>query len=112
MIKYLYILLFIFLCSSAYSNAEVISGTVSDALTDDILSGATIRVEGTAYGAIADRTGKFTINLKKPKRNLTLIISMIGYETQKMQIDFVNDKIDVQIKECKPFRKCQFQYQL
>lgn len=95
--KNLYILLIIFLGSTAYSNAEVISGNVYDAVSGDVLSGATIRVEGTAYGAIADRNGKFTINLKNPKSNLTLIISMIGYETQKMQIDFNNDKIDVQI---------------
>ncbi|MCO5250674.1 MAG: TonB-dependent receptor [Candidatus Kapabacteria bacterium] len=93
----LYIIIFLFICTVAYSNAELITGNVSDAATGDFLSGATIRVEGTAYGAIADRSGKFSINLSIPKSKITLIISMIGYETQKMQIEFVNDKVEVQI---------------
>ncbi|MDA3843846.1 MAG: TonB-dependent receptor, partial [Candidatus Kapabacteria bacterium] len=68
------------LSSSAFANQ--IHGKVVDKETGKVLPGATVRVEGTGFGAITKSDGFFKIkNLKSGK--YTLLISMIGYSSLK-----------------------------
>ncbi len=92
------IVIHIFALSIANLASQTIQGTVQDAETEQNLSGATIRIEGTAYGAIADKSGRFTINITNPSPLIVLIASMVGYETQKRTIELTNGNADVNIR--------------
>lgn len=87
--KYL-IIMFLLVLSCTNLVSQIIKGVVKDAETEIILSGATVRIEGTAYGAISDKNGRFSINITTKLSQLTLITSMIGYETQKTIITTQN----------------------
>jgi len=59
-----------------------ISGTITDATTGEALVGVNITIEGTTTGTISDASGKFS--LEAPGQNQVLVISYIGYETQRI----------------------------
>ncbi|RAV27811.1 SusC/RagA family TonB-linked outer membrane protein [Sinomicrobium soli] len=73
----------------------VVSGTVVD--TGGIpLIGTSIRVEGTNNGALTDFDGKFT--LSGVKEGAVLIVSYMGYETQKITVEG-REEINITMKE-------------
>ncbi len=82
--KRLLLLITVILCISitGYSQ-KLLNGTVKDASSGQILSGATIVVEGTQKGTITDDEGNFTLSLEEGEG--TIQISYIGY--QQLQID-------------------------
>ena len=49
------------------------------------LTGATVVVEGTSTGALADSEGKYSINVTSDKQ--VLVVSFVGYNTQKIQVE-------------------------
>ena len=61
-----------------------ISGTVTDATTNDPLIGVNIVVEGTTIGVVTDAAGHFVIEV--PSANATLNITYIGYNPEKVAI--------------------------
>ena len=71
-----------------------VTGRVVDSAGEPLI-GATIMVEGTKEGAVADIDGNFTINTTSKAK---LVISYVGYTTQTI---LVGDKttIDVTLKE-------------
>lgn len=70
------------------SSAELeksLSGTVTDADTDEPLPGATVRVKGYAnLGDITDTDGKFSI--MAPDEATVLIFSFVGFESKEVTI--------------------------
>ena len=78
-----------------------IAGRVTDANTNEGMTGANIIVQGTSYGAAADLDGNFYI-INVPPGTYTLSIQMIGYETTKVQNLKVSvnrtTSVDVKIK--------------
>lgn len=60
-----------------------ISGFISDAETGRSLPGAAVTIEGTNFGAMADKHG-FYIIYNVPVSEYTLRVSMIGYATMKV----------------------------
>lgn len=61
-------------------------GLVLDSHSSRPLAGATVRLEGTNYGAITDKNGYF--NLKKiPRGKYFLIVTYVGYHTKKLLIN-------------------------
>ena len=85
---------------STYSqnNKGVISGKIIDRKTKQALPGATIRLEGTAYGAVANKSGNFLIkNVAGKKYNG--LVSYIGYETKKINPDLTEkDSLFIEIE--------------
>lgn len=63
---FLLVMLGSLLSLSAWSQTGVICGTVSDARLKDPLIGASVVIEGTTTGAIADVDGNFRIENVKP----------------------------------------------
>ncbi len=60
-----------------------IAGTVKDKKTGEPLVGASIRLEGTAFGAATDLDGRyFIINL--PPGAYNIVVSMVGYTSEKI----------------------------
>jgi iron complex outermembrane recepter protein len=62
--------------------AQTIKGTVTDAETNEPLTGATVRTKNTNAGAVSDLDGKFTLNTRGEK---TLIVSYVGFSTQEVE---------------------------
>ena len=59
-----------------------IAGHVLDAHTQEHLSFVNVQVEGTALGCLTDESGHFYLK-NLPEGELTIVFSMMGYETEK-----------------------------
>ena len=68
-----------------------LQGRILDASSKNPLPGTSIAIEGTSLGEVSDIDGRFVItgiSLEK----IVVNISYIGYETQRVNIDFNQDK--------------------
>ncbi len=79
-------LLLLVLCVGFNANAQnlTVSGTVVDG-TDEPMIGATVQVEGTKNLVVTDIDGNFT--LKNVAKNATIVVSYIGYKTEKIPVN-------------------------
>ena len=62
---------------------DPISGTVTDALTEEPIPGVNVLIKGTTSGTITDVAGKF--NLEADSEN-TLVFSSVGYTTIEVAV--------------------------
>lgn len=62
-----------------------VMGTITDAGTGEAIPGANVVVEGTTLGVTTDLDGKYSLELPSP--NSTLVISYIGYNTEKIEVN-------------------------
>lgn len=62
------------------------TGRVLDAKTNQPVIGASISIEGTSGGTMADTSGNFRLKLEK-KGSLVLVFSAVGYEIQTRVLD-------------------------
>ncbi len=58
-----------------------ISGTITDELTGEPVTGATVRIQGTPGGSVTDADGKYTIAV--PNEETILTFSSLGYATRE-----------------------------
>jgi len=58
----------------------VITGTVTDAATSEILAGATVQVKGTNTGTSTDAQGQYRLTVPANGASSTLVFSFIGYQ--------------------------------
>jgi len=81
-------------------NAEALftlSGTVYDPNENEVLSGASIMVDGKKY--YSDLSGNFNIP-RLPKGKHTVSINFISYQSQTMEVDLSKDEdIRIDIKQ-------------
>lgn len=80
------IVLSLMICLLAFSvNAQgkTISGIVTNALTGEELTGASVIIEGTQSGVSTDMNGKFSL---KAENGQTLLVSYIGYHSKSVKI--------------------------
>lgn len=69
-----------------------IAGHVLDAHTREHLSFVNVQVEGTALGCLTDESGHFYLK-NLPEGELTIVFSMMGYETEKRTITLRRDTL-------------------
>jgi TonB-dependent starch-binding outer membrane protein SusC len=69
---------------SASTQQLKVTGTVTDAATNEPLPGVNILVEGTQQGVITDLKGAYSIVV--PGSNSVLIFSYVGYNTERMEV--------------------------
>ncbi|MBC7867529.1 MAG: SusC/RagA family TonB-linked outer membrane protein [Gloeobacteraceae cyanobacterium ES-bin-316] len=62
--------------------AVEVSGTVTDATTGNILSGATVLVKGSRLSTVTDAAGNYSISI--PGNNDVLIFSYVGYASREV----------------------------
>jgi TonB-dependent receptor len=84
--------LFISICITNSFSQGVLIGVVSDSLTDELLPGANIVINGTALGAASDIDGEYRIN-NIPNGSYTVEFSYIGYLSVIKQVTIKNDEI-------------------
>lgn len=66
------------------AQSQMISGTLTDASTNETLPGVNIIVKGKTIGTLTDIDGKF--ELEVPKEDNILMFSFVGYVTQEVEI--------------------------
>jgi len=76
----------------------MVSGTVTDADTKETLVGVNILIKGKVAGTISDLSGKYSINVNQTPP-FTLIFSMVGYNSQEVEISAATAKLDIQLGE-------------
>ena len=84
-----------FACAPLMANDATdahIAGHVLDAHSGEHLSFVNVQVEGTALGCLTDESGHFYLK-NLPEGPLTLIFSMIGYETEKRHVTLHRDTL-------------------
>ena len=69
-----------------------IAGHVLDAHTHEHLSFVNVQVEGTALGCLTDESGHFYLK-NLPEGELTIVFSMMGYETEKRTVTLHRDTL-------------------
>ncbi len=81
--QYGLLLLSTLLCHQAAAQSKQLTGTVRSAEDDAVLPGVAILIEGNAKGTITDINGAFSLEVMEED---VLIISYLGYETQKITV--------------------------
>ncbi|RZK57668.1 MAG: TonB-dependent receptor [Pedobacter sp.] len=74
-----------------FTYAQNLSSTISGHLkttTGEVLTGATVRIQKTNFGAVTDVNGYFKIS-NIPQGNYSILISAIGYKTLKKEVNLV-----------------------
>lgn len=71
-----------YLTKETQQQKNKITGTITDASSGETLIGVNVLVEGTKTGVVTDIKGQYSINA--PKANSILIVSYMGYKSQKI----------------------------
>ena len=74
----------------------IVSGTISDASSNEPLIGVNIMVKGKVIGTISNYEGKFSLETNE-QPPFALVISMVGYQSQEVSITQTNTQ-DLQIR--------------
>lgn len=78
-------LLLLGLLTSVYAYAQTtISGTITDATTNEPIIGASVSVKGTINGALADAKGSYSLKVKSLP--VTLRITAVGYKVVETEV--------------------------
>jgi hypothetical protein len=84
--KLLTSLLFVLIVNTSVARTlpqqQMMTGTVTDATTGNLLPGVNVLIEGTKTGTSTDLNGKFSH--PKPYDGSVIVFSFIGYVTQKV----------------------------
>ena len=84
MYRTLLLLLFLPVFSFAQDRFTV-NGTLTDKSNGETLPGASVLIEGTGTGTVSNLYGFYSLSIPKGKH--TLIISYVGYQTQKKEVE-------------------------
>jgi iron complex outermembrane receptor protein len=79
------ILLILFCLSTVFVLGQTIRGTVANSETGDPIIGASIYFMKAKSGTVTNLDGQF--NIKIPESNDTLVVSFIGYQAYKLEVD-------------------------
>ncbi len=82
------VFLLILISSSELLSAQngIFSGRVSDEKNGEPLPGVTVRIDGTAYGAVTKKDGSFSIG-NIPFGKYTALVSFVGYKPEKFNFE-------------------------
>ena len=78
------VVLFMFFCSTAYTQNRVVKGKVTDAESNEGLPGVNVLIKGTTVGVITDANGNYSINVNSDED--ILVFSFVGYSTQEITV--------------------------
>lgn len=70
--------------ATVFAQSVTVSGTVTEADSDNPLPGANVIEKGTFNGTVTNVDGEYTITVKE---GATLVFSFIGYESQEISVD-------------------------
>ena len=75
-----------------------VSGTISEGSTGETLFGASVYLEGESIGSTTNEYGFYS--LSAPGGNYTLVVSYMGFEEQRMELQLDKDQnLNVELVE-------------
>ncbi len=83
-LNFLFSLLLVAFHGAALAQLSTIKGKVTDELSSEGVIGASVLIEGTSHGIATDIEGNFELKSVLPG-SYTLIVSSVGYQSQKLQ---------------------------
>tara|TARA_R110002073_G_scaffold40547_5_gene115110 strand:- start:226697 stop:229444 length:2748 start_codon:yes stop_codon:yes gene_type:complete len=95
--KYFTIVFALLIGATMYAQT-VVTGTVTDAASNQPIPGVNIRLEGKYIGTTTDFDGNFTLQVVETPP-FKVVISIIGYGNQTIDITENNQKVDVALVE-------------
>lgn len=98
MIKKILLFAFIAFGSMAMVAQTIVTGVVKDASSGETLPGANIKVARKAVGTTTDFDGLFSLNTAD-KPPFTIEVSMLGFQTEEVEITKNNQEVSVNLKE-------------
>ncbi|MEN8202460.1 MAG: SusC/RagA family TonB-linked outer membrane protein [Bacteroidota bacterium] len=87
--KYFALIVMLFILSLQLHAQIPVTGKVMDGVSGELLPGTTVNVEGTTTGTITDVNGEFNLNVSSEAD--ILVISFIGYKTQRIPVGTERD---------------------
>ncbi len=84
------------MAGSVSAQTRQVTGTVKDSAGIPVI-GAAVAVEGTSLGTSSNIDGSFSINV--PSDNATLIVSFLGYQTQRVAVGGGKTVYDIVLQE-------------
>src|SRR5699024_1612863 len=72
-----------------------VTGTITDASTDEPLIGANVFHQPTSRGATTDQNGEFSIEL--PGQEATLRITFIGYAAKEVDVSATDNEVSISL---------------
>ncbi len=93
--KLLLLLVMVIMTSAGLTQAQTITGIVTDAETDEPLPGVNIALQGTAIGTSTNAAGEYTLSV--PELEGTLVFRFVGFVSQEVPVDG-RQEIDVSLE--------------
>lgn len=95
-------LLFVLFCFSglltAAQTGSVLSGTIHDKQTGEALPFATVSLKKSATGSLSNEKGRFELLLPAGSENDSLIISFLGYATQRLAVAAMSNPLTIKLE--------------
>jgi outer membrane receptor protein involved in Fe transport len=85
-------------CSSILTAQTTVSGTITDANTQEPLLGVNISVKGSTTGTTTEFDGTYSLSVDD-RPPITLIFSYLGYQTEEITINEENTTFDLALQE-------------
>ncbi|MFV0249299.1 MAG: TonB-dependent receptor [Tenacibaculum sp.] len=93
------LLIILFVLSNCFAFGQtIVTGTVNDAVFGDPISRASVKIAGKALGTNTSFDGKFTLKVAE-KPPFIIEISLIGYQSESIEITKNNQQIKVSLSE-------------
>src|SRR3954463_16141141 len=79
----------------AWGQTRIVTGTVTDSLTSDLITSGQVSVVGTTTGTTIKDDGTFTLTL--PARDVTVSIRSIGFKRSDVEIPAAQSSVTVKL---------------
>ena len=83
----------------AFAQDNYISGTVTDGITHEPVSSASITVKGKSNGTVSNDKGFFSLNISKLKFPFTILISSASYAEKELVITSVSTSLNISLDQ-------------
>ena len=94
----LFTIVLMLFCSIAVFAQTVVTGTVTDASSNEPIPGVNVRVEGKFIGTSTDFDGNFTLETAEPLP-FKIVFTSVGYESQTIEITENNQTLEIKMVE-------------
>ena len=84
------------LSARVYAQEFSIAGSVRDAKNNQVLTGATLQLEGTSRATVADAFGRFRFD-KIAAGEYTVLVKFIGYADKSEKVSVSSSGVDIAI---------------
>ena len=80
-----------------FAQQTKITGTITDAATNEPVSGASITVKEKLIGTVTDAKGNYSLTVSKIKMPFTIVVSSVTHEEKEVQVNNTNEAISISL---------------